>query len=272
MPIRRLLLQTQGGMCNRLRALVSGICWAEDLSCGLVVRWPYDPRFLCRFEDLFEIGSLPSFVSVTTCPLKSAIRCKSPTEMDLLVRGTIERNMPFLSMASYSHFHESDPERWIRHLRALRPTRDVAERVNTRLGLQTQSRVGVHVRAFASEIPSMRPEDRPNFEQSPLSAFLVRMKREDPGTLFVVATNDDDVQSDLEREIPGRCLFPCRIRDSGCREGMKEALVDLLCLARCHRILGTYWSSFTELAADYGGAEMEIVRGPGRTPTGPVQG
>jgi hypothetical protein len=65
MRVRRLLLETRGGMCNRLQALVSGICWAEDLSCNLVVSWPYHPYTFCRFEDLFEIRSLPSFVSIT---------------------------------------------------------------------------------------------------------------------------------------------------------------------------------------------------------------
>ena len=277
-PVRRLLLETEGGMCTRLQALISGICWAEDLSCSLVVSWPYRPYTFCRFEDLFEIGSLPSFVTVTSCPLKSAPRLGTdynvqncgedgaldPTVMDRLVGSAVERKMSSLCVTSWAHFHQSDPERWIRHLRALRPARDIAERVDTRLGAQTHPRIGFHVRSFESEMHQIPPEMRHFFRHSPLSAFLECMKRQDPGALFVVATNEDDIQSWLEREMPGRCLFPARVRDPknkmGSREGMKEGLVDFLCLARCCRILGSSSSTFTRLAAAYGGAELEVVR------------
>jgi hypothetical protein len=120
-------------------------------------------------------------------------------------------------------------------------------------------------------------EERHAFRRSAsfLSAFLQRMKSEDPGTLFVVATNDDSIQTFFERGMPGRCLFPARLRDPkggmGSREGMKEAIVDLLCLARCHRILGSSASTFTRLATAYGGAELEIVRDAQCTPTAPTR-
>jgi hypothetical protein len=108
------------------------------------------------------------------------------------------------------------------------------------------------------------PAKRHCFTQSPVSAFVERMKREDPEVLFVVATSDDGIQAYLEQNMPGRCIFPARVREPrdgmGSIEGAKEALVDFLSLARCRRILGTYWSSFTDLAAEYGGAELEVIR------------
>jgi hypothetical protein len=37
-------------------------------------------------------------------------------------------------------------------------------------------------------------------------------------------------------------------------------LVNFVCLARCSRILGAYWSSFGYIAADYGGSELVEIR------------
>ena len=43
--------------------------------------------------------------------------------------------------------------------------------------------------------------------------------------------------------------------------GVRDALVDLLLLSRCRLIIGSHWSSFSETAAELGGARLEIVGG-----------
>jgi hypothetical protein len=41
---------------------------------------------------------------------------------------------------------------------------------------------------------------------------------------------------------------------------MIEAVVVLFCLSRCHKLLGSYWSSFSDMAADLGSIKAQIVR------------
>ena len=40
---------------------------------------------------------------------------------------------------------------------------------------------------------------------------------------------------------------------------MQDALIDLWCLAASRKIIGSYWSSFTDTAADMGGIEKVIA-------------
>jgi hypothetical protein len=255
--IRCIFLQVHGGLCNRLRSLVSGICWAEDLSCRLVVSWPYDNQVTyCRFEDLLDPGSLPSYVTVIPCQLGAVTACRSESEMGSRVASASRNGDSSLRLLSSDQFHESDQERWVGHLRALRPTREILARVSDVLEPAPGPRIGVLVRRHGHEVTT---------EESPLSEFLQPMRKEDPHTVFVVASDDDDAQACLENEFPGRCLFPARFRERDfhrSREGMKEVLVNFICLARCPRILAAYWSSFGYVAADYGGAQLVEIRRP----------
>jgi hypothetical protein len=253
--VKSLFLEVCGGLGNRLRTLVSGICLAEDLSCRLVLSWPYDNKVCyCRFEDLFDIGSLPSFATVIPCRLGSVSPCQSPTEIESRVAIATGSGDASLRLISNEQFHVSDQERWVRHLRALRPTQDILARVSEVLERAPGARTGILVRRHGHEKTT---------QESPLSEFLEPMRKEDPGTVFVVATDDDEAQACLENEFPGRCLFPARFRERDyhrSREGMKEVLVNFICLARCSRILGAYWSSFGYVAADYGGSELVEIR------------
>ena len=43
-------------------------------------------------------------------------------------------------------------------------------------------------------------------------------------------------------------------------DGMREAVVDLWCLAATQRIIGSYWSSFTDTAAELRQIPLEIVQ------------
>ena len=253
--IRCIFLQVHGGLCNRLRSLVSGICWAEDLSCRLVVSWPYDNQVtFCRFEDLFDTGSLPSFVTVIPCQLGSVRNCRSAAEMQSWAATASKNGESSLRLLSSDQFHESDQERWVRHLRALRPTQEILARVSEVLERAPGARTGVLVRRHGHDKTT---------EESPLSEFLEPMRKEDTKTVFVVASDDDEAQTCLESEFPGRCLFPARFREPDfhrSREGMKEVLVNFICLSRCPRILAAYWSSFGYVAADYGGSEIVEIR------------
>lgn len=42
--------------------------------------------------------------------------------------------------------------------------------------------------------------------------------------------------------------------------GIADAVVDLFILSRTQRLYGSYWSSFSEVAAQIGNIPLEIVR------------
>ena len=80
------------------------------------------------------------------------------------------------------------------------------------------------------------------------------MKQEleaDPATMFYLATDDMEEEKRLREAFPGRILSNenrCLRRDS--IDGMHDALLDLYCLASTRKIIGSFFSSFTDIAAD----------------------
>lgn len=105
--------------------------------------------------------------------------------------------------------------------------------------------VGVHIR---------RTDNQPAIGKSSTDAFIRSMKQEleaDPATMFYLATDDMEEEKRLREAFPGRILSNenrCLRRDS--IDGMHDALLDLYCLASTRKIIGSFFSSFTDIAAD----------------------
>ena len=51
--------------------------------------------------------------------------------------------------------------------------------------------------------------------------------------------------------------------------GIQDAVIDLYSLANCRKLIGSYWSSFSEVAAQLRGIELVIAKDPIATETLP---
>lgn len=237
-----LTIQVLAGMGNRLRAMISAICWAEDRDLSLHVIWSAnDPACMARFETLFERSSLPRWVTVDMGPMEGeSVAILSPEDM--------EANPDAKQIRSYGHFYQKDPKRWLRYFRALRP---VASLVPKHAFLEQEVKpVGVHVR---------RGDHAKAIKMSPLSAFVKAMDAEPSNTVFVVATDSSTERHALEDWYRERTWFPATKLSRMTQNGMADAVRDFIALSRCRKILGSYNSSFSELAALYGDVPMEVI-------------
>lgn len=114
--------------------------------------------------------------------------------------------------------------------------------------------VGVQIR---------RTDHKASISHSLSSEFEKRMDmilEENPETDFFLATDD------IEEEKRFRAKYGHKILTQGNKvwnrdtaEGMQTAVVDFLCLSKCRLILGSYNSTFGEVAAKYGGIEEIII-------------
>lgn len=233
-------IELLAGMANRLRAMISAICWAEDRGLSLRVIWSAnDPACMARFETLFERSSLPRWVTVDMGPMMGeGVMVLSPGDMAAHPEAT--------QIRSYGHFYQKDPERWLRYLRALRP---VASNVPSHPFFERKA-VGVHVR---------RGDHVKARHQSPTSAFIKVMDAEPADTVFIVATDSATERMLLNEQYKGRIWFPAMSLSRMTQKGMNDAVMDFMGLARCKKILGSYASSFSELAALYGDVALEVV-------------
>ncbi len=120
--------------------------------------------------------------------------------------------------------------------------------------LQGQKCVGIHIR---------RTDHRPATEGSSTDHFIQRMKQiaEDrPEIKFYVATDDWEEQRRLTELFGKRILTnPDKVLTRSSRQGMEDAVIDMLCLSQTEYILGSYASIFSKFSAEYGGIRLEIV-------------
>ena len=238
-----LTLEVVAGMANRIRSLISGICLAEDLDLNLHVIWSAnDPACMIPFQELFDVSSLPRWVRVDMGPLEGkSVEILSPGDLETYL-ATSSRP---LQIRSYGHFYQKDPARWLKHLRALRPAETFPE--TTFLDA-----VGVHIR---------RGDHTKAKTFSTMDAFLMAMRSLPDDTYFVVATDSLAEKTRLLEEFGSKRLwFPAASLSRMTRIGMKSALADFIALSKCKKILGSFDSSFSQIAALYGDVPLEVVK------------
>lgn len=248
-----IIIQPSGGLCNRMRVINSGWQLARERREKLLVLWNCNSELNCPFEALFQpvtefrITSIHSVADPRKLFHQKTARNYLTNDEILAHRNTEGRLEPDYVKSlhgktyifTWEWFYPSEDY----HL--FIPTDALQKRIDEMTSQFGPSCVGVHIR---------RTDNQPAIGKSSTDAFLSSMKQEveaDSRTLFYLATDDRKEEEILRKAFPGRILSNqdrCLARDS--REGMQDALLDLYCLAGTRKIIGSYFSSFTDIAAD----------------------
>lgn len=247
MRMPTLHLQVCAGFANRIRALVSGLCLAEDLDIPLVIHWfPMSPECVCKFSSVIDPESLPKTVKVVPEDIYMAKEVLNMNDWLFVYRHWDQKSD--LTIKSYGIFYKN--VNWDKYLVALRYTRIVKELLERRCSsVNWSNSIGVHIR---------RGDNKKSIEGSPLESFLQKM-RNNKEAFYVVATDDTKVREQIQLEFADRCVFPAAVLTRKTEEGMIHGVVDFFALSRCTEIWGSYASSFSEIAAKYGGIDLVIV-------------
>lgn len=267
----RLVLVPQGGLCNRLRAILSALSLIErgEIDARLIVGWDANAECAARFDQLFEPLDSPH---ASIAPRRWTDRpiTRRNLHWPALVRRCIYRkqyaNRPPAVDALRSIFTAHDVAVYVStghafcdypadYVRRLRPLPHLQERIDSLSAVFVPGHtIGIHIR---------RTDHATAITESPDNLFVDAISdaiAHDANARFYLATDDADLK---------RCLmerFPDRITTQDCRgsradlAGMEEAVVDLWALARCSRLIGSYWSSYTDTAAEIGGIPLTIIR------------
>jgi hypothetical protein len=114
--------------------------------------------------------------------------------------------------------------------------------------------VGIHIR---------RTDHQPAIVHSTTQKFIEAIQaeiNEDPAVNFFLATDSPEVDAALRRQFPDRILtYVKRTLDRNSPQGIQDAAVDLYCLSRTQKILGSYQSSFSGFASRIGGNPLKII-------------
>lgn len=259
------------GLCNRLWMVSSALGLGRLLQREVRLVWKLRPELNCRFDRLFL--PVPGLTHVTHVPHLAGL--------DSLLLRIAYRWAGWRGVDAWRHRHLQDlarePAALIERARRARHVLvrgdlrflacepafggwklvpSLAARVEA-LAPRLARAVGVHVR---------RTDHRRAMAHSPLEAFEAAMHTalaSDPACTFFVASDDPGAKARL-RQVFGTAVFhhePASL-DRNDPRGIEAAAVDLASLAACTRVLGSYGSSFSEVAAAWRGIPLGLAAGP----------
>lgn len=255
-----LIIQPIGGLCNRMRAINSARILAQKRGEKLTVIWFVNPELGCPFEELYESTKDFKIINIHTKwdPRKVLFQllCK-PLSNDQIRKERVDGNLPdsFAKALPKNLYISTEEHFFVNHdYSCFIPRAEIMAKIERLTRQFGDHKVGVHIR---------RTDNKPAIGKSSTDAFVSCMQEElnaYPDTTFYIATDDLSEEENLRAQFGdhiisnvGRDLS----RDS--ISGIKDALVDLMCLSKNDKIIGSFFSSFTDIAADMNQIPKQIA-------------
>ncbi len=275
-----LTLLTLGGLANRMRAIASAMALAQDSGRSLKVLWPVNRELAATFEDLF-IPPLSSALEIESIPEAKALWFYRPPRKRNLFLSPILRAGRFSAIYSDdstlhaenaseilssvksargnvllragTFFYPCSEQKYRRLFKPVDALRAAADKVLALLGSDA---TGFHIR---------RTDNTVAIAESPVEVFLTQAEKEfalNPIRKIYLATDDDQVKHLFQTRFPGKIVTSTATADRRSITGMRHALTEMLILAGCARIIGSFYSSFSEAAAILGATSLNQLRRP----------
>jgi hypothetical protein len=278
----RVTSRAGGGLGNRLRGMCTSLVLAQELGFGLDIFWGLEGCAGTHFLDLFGDRGL-SFLSAGPETLEL---CTDPEHPQPWFRFRSNRRFPetaavdgTLHLArlpresfTLKTWHNLKPDnlsddaflqRKHSFLSTLQPIPDIQTRIDAIVDTFGEETVGVHVRATDS---NFRWKGNAGPALDLYFTEVIGCLEEAAHTVFFVSADDDAIVEQFHSR------FGKRIRSSiqvlgrrgvsrWSREGQVAAVVDLFCLSKTNKIIGTRFSTFSYEAAALGTIPLVEVSG-----------
>ena len=269
-----MIVEPCAGLGNRLLGLASAYAVAQRLNRELVVVWKREVGCNIKASDLFDLPM--QVVEISENGLKKEpvaqllgdrtkkkwrgkaslfLECED-VERILKEQGyeglfAVLQKEPVVYFKTFGPVCEVNADTY----RFLKPAPAILEKGKTLFARLDSHTVGVHVR---------RTDHTDAIANSPLSLFIERMQQElaaDEKTTFFVATDEASVKEELREALADKMLifYEKGIIDRDSKEGLEDALIEMLALSKCRKILGSYNSTFSLLPSYIGNIPLEVV-------------
>jgi len=240
------------GLGNRVRAVLSGQSLAEYADRRFFYCWPTERRiFGAAMTDLWQYDAHSVPWSLTKI---LAVRYpQHNANWKWMAEGSADRVWQIRSGQPLALPEGATP--WTQRFRNLRPTDEIADRINDFFDANLRGRpyVGVMIRAHENSHAQTRA-------MSPISWFIDRMQEISDAVpdigFYVSCDTPEGTQQILDQfsnafALPGKGSYNSTI-------SIKASVVDLYLLASSVHILGAHYSSFPELAAHLADGQIAL--------------
>jgi len=231
-----LTLQVNGTIEERIEALVSGLCWADELETSLEIYWwLVIPNINVPFFSLFHSESFPSWVSVRPGFFENPTLIKSQEEF-------VQKGYP-TSIKSQRRFYAKNPEKWLFYLQKLRPSYALSQRVSM---IPTKETIGIYIHGL---------------KESPVSNVLTQIWTHHRDCQnFLVSTDCNDTKKFMQMMFKDNIFFTSPQAHPYSERYTIDRLVDLFVLSKCDIILDCTGTSLPSLAGQLGRKEVIVLK------------
>ena len=293
-----LLLHTQFGLSNRLRALSSGVTFARQYGFSLRVIWEKDKHLEACIEDVLDVNKSNlqdthcEFNLATVDPVNYVIinhmdplfpdeRFKEiPSQIGTLHGSKrhlyVKTGFRFMTSAAHCQFSDEDEQQSIGTFVPNLGIKDLVDQVI--FPDDCLERVGMHIRqrdpmtelgpstATASyssaSIQMLKDAFLHHNKIQKFQRKILDIVAQGGGTnrtCFFLAIDDRMLLSKVHVPSPNIIKFLPRDCDDRGSDCVKYAFADLLSLSLCDKIYGSFWSSFTEMAGRMGKTKSLVL-------------
>jgi len=268
---KHIIAVARGGLCNRLKCLISSIRLADKYSMLPLLSWPVMRECGCKFSDLFEnkiseisLGDFQKLENKRTAEKKHDIvetwrleplpGDKIPGGFSQIFCSKTGKNID----CEYGRIPLLIRKNFLAYVHVLVPQKYVAEEVSKFCKNFDDHTVSVNIRSWADEYSKKR------VVLFNIDNFFAVMDKVDCSNFFVTC-DSQEVLDELIYRYGKRILhypkrtFEC---DRGSTEGVQDALIDLLLLSKNSKLIATPLSTFSEMAWWFGDckANVEVVQ------------
>lgn len=261
----RVVLVPYAGLCNRMNAIASTLKLVEDEGYSLSIWWESNSDLSADFEDLFEKHILDPYLNKLRWNKILKYRARP---MNLFIPKFLRyffytmqfedisrKSNDFKSKIRYgrnyiSTCHAIGEKKDLNSLFV--PVKTIRDRIEKVKKTFPDYTVGIHIR---------RTDHDRCIQDSSIEDFKAKMDveiKKNPDVGFFLATDDEEVKEHMKTFYGERIITMDNSLSRISKDGMEDAVVDLWALSGTDKIIGSYYSTYSLVAAELGGIELEF--------------
>ncbi|AYV77974.1 MAG: glycosyltransferase [Edafosvirus sp.] len=280
---KRFYIKPQNGLGNRLRALASAYNIAKETDRQLIIIWIPDHHCEAKFTDLFKLNYLFKNVTIIedACKLdltdtieyiifendhiiKNKIIYNYTESKDKYIDDTTKHDIFVISACVLNNKHTE----WYKELlflKNLEPVDEICSKIyNWSYEHEINEMIGVHIR-MGQTPENAKYEDISNYSESAKLSLtkwrnhshwkvftkeMDKILQKNPNQKFFLCCDSDEIYEHILNDPKYKShvfFYKKHVYDRSIQQ-LQTAVIDVYLLSQTQSILGSNWSSFTELA------------------------
>lgn len=270
--MKKLFLKPTGGLGNRMNAIASAVQMAKDQQRSLTIFWERKWELNAHYEDIFVNSNL-NIIEKDLYNFPQRLFAKLDKRMDSLTKNALKyteedmyrivserntydfipvfkekANVEEIFIETCFNFYE---QRNFHLSELFIPTQEIKSRLEEAKKSLGSNYVAMHIR---------RTDHGTSIENSPDEVFYHAMEQLNPDQKVFLCTDDKPTEEKFKKRFANRIITVSQDKSRDTSSGIKSALTDLMLLSGASKIYGSFNSTFSSIASEYGNTELEIMQ------------